>query len=383
MPARGRCCLTRSGRHSRAEGADAASWLFAVRLGHTDPPPTWRGGGGGWRAAAAALFEPPHVREAEAARLAKRERRNGFDGQGDGYRNDQGSGDGNGDDDGGPSSVQQSVFLLALASFLVGVGKGGIGGLAALAVALFSLASPPGTARRGMALLVPVLCVADVAAGCWYARHVRWRVLARLFAWTLPGMGAGLALGGAVSDRAVRLAVASLLLGVTALRVLGGRHWARGARGGGGAGAGGGEGGGGSGSGGALLPYDNGKALPAPMSPAGVACVGLVGGAITMVANIMGPLLDAYLLTLQLSKFEFVGTRAWFFILVNVVKVPLQLSAGNLDGETVKVGLRLGVLAIAGIGASRLLLRVISQRAFEAITWLCIVLSAGRMLLAT
>ena len=52
------------------------------------------------------------------------------------------------------------------------------------------------------------------------------------------------------------------------------------------------------------------------------ACVvGVVGGFATILTNSMGPMLNVYLLTLQLDPQVFVGTRATFFTAINALKV--------------------------------------------------------------
>ena len=53
-------------------------------------------------------------------------------------------------------------------------------------------------AVKSMALLVPVLTLADVAAGVTYLKHLDMYVAARLFPWTMVGMLAGLSLMGKV-----------------------------------------------------------------------------------------------------------------------------------------------------------------------------------------
>jgi hypothetical protein len=44
-----------------------------------------------------------------------------------------------------------------------------------------------------------------------------------------------------------------------------------------------------------------------------------------MIGNVAGPIFAIYLLAIHLPKNNFIGTGAWFFLIVNVVKFPLQL----------------------------------------------------------
>ena len=44
-----------------------------------------------------------------------------------------------------------------------------------------------------------------------------------------------------------------------------------------------------------------------------------------MIGNAAGPVMAVYLLSLQLPKYSFIGTNAWFFLVINLLKVPLQV----------------------------------------------------------
>ena len=258
-----------------------------------------------------------------------------------------------------------AVSTIMVASFLVGVGKGGIGGLAALAVALFVLASPHGTTQRSMAVLVPVLFAADIAAGLFFFKHVRWRPILRLYLTTLAGMCLGAALLGTLSERLVRLFIATMLLLVTVHH-----HACAGKQGHVGAAVPDG------------LPFRRRSTVRRAkfgVGLCGTTITGLVGGVATILANIMGPLLDAYLLKLRLPRFNFVASRAWFFILVNLIKVPLQMRAGNLSKHELHVGLKLGLLAVVGCVVAKSLLRTLNQRIFELLTWFFIMVSAIKL----
>ena len=52
---------------------------------------------------------------------------------------------------------------------------------------------------------------------------------------------------------------------------------------------------------------------------------GLLGGFTTMIGNAAGPVMAVYLLSMRLPKLSFVGTSAWFVLIVNYLKLPLQI----------------------------------------------------------
>jgi hypothetical protein len=53
-----------------------------------------------------------------------------------------------------------------------------------------------------------------------------------------------------------------------------------------------------------------------------------MGGFTTMIGNAAGPVMAVYLLSMRLPKYSFVGTSAWFFLLVNTL---LQYDLSDLQ----------------------------------------------------
>jgi uncharacterized membrane protein YfcA len=110
--------------------------------------------------------------------------------------------------------------------------------------------------------------------------------------------------------------------------------------------------------------------------------LGWTAGLTTMLANAAGAVMTVYLLACRLPKYEFVGTAAWFFFIVNVIKVPFSASLGLINGSSLWLNFLLIPGIAVGVVAGRCLLRKINQQAFE---WLMIVFSlAGglRLILA-
>ena len=59
------------------------------------------------------------------------------------------------------------------------------------------------------------------------------------------------------------------------------------------------------------------------------AVYGTAGGFTTFVSNTAGPIMNTYLLRLELNKHEMIGTSAWFYFVVNVAKVPVYVALGR------------------------------------------------------
>jgi len=53
--------------------------------------------------------------------------------------------------------------------------------------------------------------------------------------------------------------------------------------------------------------------------------MGTLGGITTMIGNLAGSVMALYLLSMRLPKNEYIGTAAWFFLIINVFKVPFHV----------------------------------------------------------
>ena len=53
-----------------------------------------------------------------------------------------------------------------------------------------------------------------------------------------------------------------------------------------------------------------------------------------MLANAAGPVMALYLLAVSLPKAEFIGTSAWFFLLINLFKLPFSAQLGLITSKT-------------------------------------------------
>jgi uncharacterized membrane protein YfcA len=92
-----------------------------------------------------------------------------------------------------------------------------------------------------------------------------------------------------------------------------------------------------------------------------------MAGVTTMMANAAGPIMIIYLLAMKLPKIEFVGTGAWFFFVVNWLKVPFSAKLNLMTAASVKLDLMM--LPFIGLGAviGIFFLKRIPQKAFNAV----------------
>ena len=93
--------------------------------------------------------------------------------------------------------------------------------------------------------------------------------------------------------------------------------------------------------------------------------MGLLAGFASMFANAAGPVMVLYLLAIRLPKLVFIGTAAWFFLILNVIKVPLSANLGLITGDTLKLDAVLLLALIPGALLGPRIVGRINQNAFE------------------
>jgi hypothetical protein len=105
------------------------------------------------------------------------------------------------------AQVQTYQWVLAVVSgMVIGMSKAGLSGLTLMFIPLMAL-SFGGKASTG--ILLPMLCVGDIFAVSWYRRHAETEHLLRLLPSALVGIGAGVAVGGSLSDSSFRIMLGS------------------------------------------------------------------------------------------------------------------------------------------------------------------------------
>jgi uncharacterized membrane protein YfcA len=103
-----------------------------------------------------------------------------------------------------------------------------------------------------------------------------------------------------------------------------------------------------------------------PLPPRWLApLTGITAGFTTMVANAAGPVMVLYLLAMRLPKIMFVGTTAWYFLVLNVFKLPFSASLGLINLTSLGVSLSLAPFAVVGALFGRPIVHRINQRVFE------------------
>ncbi len=222
-------------------------------------------------------------------------------------------------------------------ALMVGLTKTGLPGLGILFVPLFALVLP---ARASTGALLPLLMVGDAIAVSWYRRQAVWSHLVRLLPWAGAGIVAGFLLLGRIDDGTLRPVLGALIIAMLGVNLWRERPWED--------------------------PAARTRSPP-PIPTAWwfAAFMGLLAGATTMLANAAGPVMLVYLISMRLPKDEFLGTGAWFFAVVNAVKVPFSASLGLITGPSLVMDGVLAAGVIAGAGIGILAARRLPERAFS------------------
>ena len=242
--------------------------------------------------------------------------------------------------------------IALLCALLVGFTKTGVTGMGILIIPLMAMVFPP---QQSPGVLLPMLIMGDVLAVGYYHRHAVWPHLLRLMPWATAGiLIAFLILKFFPWDD---LAF-SRLLGVIVLGCIVSMFW-MGNRG----------------------PAENDAAYAGRGQKLFAAFMGLIGGIATMIANAAGAVWTVYLLAVGLPKYEFVGTGAWFYLILNTFKVPFQVNLGNITAASVAFNFLMLPLIILGGILGILALPRINQRVFNRLILILAALAGLRLLL--
>jgi len=245
-------------------------------------------------------------------------------------------------------------FILAFCGLCIGMSKTGINGLGTLAVPVFAIIFG---ARASTGILLPMLCCADLFAVGYYRRSAEWRYIIRLLPWALTGFALALltdhwiASGEpfGVPDKGFKTLIGACIL--TGLGVMLWNEYRR-------------------------------KEAEIPSAWWFTALFGMMGGFSTMIGNAAGPVMSVFLLSVRLPKKSFVGTAAWFFMVINFLKLPLQYFVWhNISGETLMFNLAMLPSLAAGAWLGIIFVKKVSEKNFRVVIYALTLLSALMLLM--
>jgi len=233
------------------------------------------------------------------------------------------------------TTVEWMLFLTV--ALCVGLSKTGVHGAGNVAVPLLAIVFG-GKVSSGV--MLPMLCLADVMGVFYYHQHTSWAHLKKLVPASVVGIVIGTYVGEVIAPHSFDLIMAAVIFISVGIMVWieRGRHQEN-------------------------IP-DN-KLFA-------VSC-GVGAGFTSMIGNLAGAFSAVYLLAMRLPKNAFIGTSAWFFLIINWIKIPFHV----FRWHTIKVDyvvLDLLALPVIGVGAwlGIIIVKKLSEVAYR---WFIIVMT--------
>jgi uncharacterized protein len=235
-----------------------------------------------------------------------------------------------------------SIIEICGAAFITGFSKSGVPGIGIMIPTLAAMAMP---ARVSTGFILPVLIEGDCLAVGYWRRRVSWPRLLRVLPWTALGVVAGYFLMGAMSDAIFKPLLGAMIIAIVGLDLI--RRAAK-------------------------IELRAGSHVLA-------AVIGILAGAFTMIANAAGPVMTIYLLSMGLSKEEFIGTVAWFYFIINLFKLPFSAIMGLVTWSTLGTDLALLPLVLVGSLVGVLVMKKLPQKIFDITAQILAVLGGIRL----
>ena len=232
---------------------------------------------------------------------------------------------------------QNAVYVavvIAILGFMIGLAKGGFGGLGALLTPLLALVLPVALA---VGVLLPMLMVGDAFALYMYWKEWDFDLVKRMLPAGIVGALAGTVLLSWLPPDGLRIILGIFVLGVVAYKFV----------------------------------SDRIQTLRYKPRPWHAPAAGLLAGVASGMFNNGGPAFSSYLLLQKLRARPFIATSAIYFAILNVIKVPGFLYTGVLDLPLLFSLWWVFLFIPIGIWVARMTLTRISPSAFE---WIIIVL---------
>lgn len=237
-------------------------------------------------------------------------------------------------------------IILSLSALFIGMSKTGVQGITLLAVPYMAMAFG---AKESTGIILPMLCLADIIAVAYYKRIADWKIVIQLLPTAIMGFFIAIFV-----DKLIPVGEFRLLMGWTLALALAIMIWSE------------------------IFGKQN-KWMKKWWY---AAIFGLLGGFTTMIGNAAGPVMSVYLLSMRKDKMEYIGINAWFFLVVNLLKVPLQIFIWeNISLQTIYLDLMM--LPLIGLGACLgiYIVKLFPEKVFRRFIQVTTILSVIMMLI--
>ena len=162
--------------------------------------------------------------------------------------------------------------------------------------------------KNSSGIMLPILIMADVFGTTYYRKHAEWPHLKRLLPPAILGVLLGTYIGRPIPDTTFKVIMGVIILISIVI----------------------------------LIWLELSKNRWVPKGRWFGITMGILVGFTTMVGNLAGSVMALYLLANDMKKNKFIGTAAWFFIILNILKVPFHVfSWHTIDSNTLLLDLTL------------------------------------------
>ena len=235
-----------------------------------------------------------------------------------------------------PSHLTFAQWMLVVVSALsIGLAKSGLPGMGMISILLMAEVMP---ARESTGTVLPLLICGDLLAVLVYKKHASWQQIWKVMPPALAGILVGYFLMKRIPEHVFRPLIGWIIITLTSIQ-----FWRK----------------------------RNPEALQHIPHTRGFAWImGGASGITTMMANAAGPVMAIYLLAVSLPKLAFVGTAAWFFLIINLVKVPFSAQLGLMSSSSLVLDVALVPAVAGGIWLGGHLIKILPQQLFETLTLL-------------
>lgn len=237
------------------------------------------------------------------------------------------------------------LVILLISAGLIGLSKAGFSGVSLISVYL--LVDKFG-AKESLGVALPMLVMADLMVYPAFRKYGSWSDVWRILWPALIGIAAAYWFLGRASDDLMRLVIGWIILTMVSVQLLK-----------------------------SLFP----KALKKLAHSHGFGIfAGWFGGVASMLANAGGPVMQLYLLSREMPKMQLVGVGVRFFLVVNLIKLPLNAGLELLTWRVFCWDLVTLPVLWAGIYLGKKWLILVPQIIFERMVIVCAV-AAGLSLI--
>jgi hypothetical protein len=253
-----------------------------------------------------------------------------------------------------PPDTSPSIYYacVSISVLVTGISKAGFGGgIGIVAMPVMSLVMPP---QHMLGLTLPLLIAADALSNLHHLRVWETRLLKPL----LLGAAVGVALGSLAfwllergDPKTAQRTVSGLVGGICLVFVV------------------------------VQLLGLAGRRVPTlPPGTASSVGVGALAGFVSTLSHAAGPLVTLYLLQEKVEKRKLVGTLVFFFLLVNLSKVPTFVALDLINARTLRDSIWFIPLIPAGTLLGAWMNRRVPEKPFAAVLYVAAAITAGHML---